>query len=98
MTLQGHADQDATDSRLLGAGDHAALVESYYGHIVRRCRARTRSESEALDVAAEVVVRLLDELKRGRRYSVPYRVVVNKVIDWKLKEHYSPQPVTEVEL
>jgi hypothetical protein len=72
--------------RLLGGGsvleasDNNALVESYYGHIVRRCRARTRNEPEALEVAAEAAIRLLDELKRGRTYTVPYRVVVNKVI------------------
>lgn len=96
--LSIHNARDAEDNRQLQAGEHSRLVEGYYGHIVRRCRARTRNEHEALDVAAEVAVRLLEELKRGRRYSVPYRVVVNKVIDWKLKEHYEPARVIEVEL
>jgi RNA polymerase sigma factor (sigma-70 family) len=93
-----HDETDAKDRRLLASGDHSQLVESYYGHIVRRCRAGTRNEHDALDAAANVAVRLLDELKRGRRYSVPYRVVVNKVIDWKVKEHYQPGRLTEVEL
>jgi RNA polymerase sigma factor (sigma-70 family) len=97
-TLSIHHARDDADNRLLEAGEHSKLVESYYGHILRRARAGTRSEHDALDVAAEVAVRLLDELKRGRRYSVPYRVVVNKVIDWKVKEHYQPRRFTEVEL
>jgi RNA polymerase sigma factor (sigma-70 family) len=99
MSSRGiHDVRDIADARLLEAGDHNDLVESYYGHIVRRCRARTRSEAEALEVAAEVAIRLLEELKRGRQYRVPYRVVVNKVIDWKSKEHYAPKPLKEVEL
>ena len=49
-------------------------------------------------MAAEVAIRLLDELKRGRKYTVPYRVVVNKVIDWKLNEHYAPAKAKQVEL
>lgn len=97
-TLTIHHARDAKDTRLLEGGDHSTVVESYYGHILRRCRAGTRSEGDAVDVAGEVAVRLLDELKRGRRYTVPYRVVVNKVIDWKLKEHYKRGPVQEVEL
>jgi RNA polymerase sigma factor (sigma-70 family) len=35
-----------------------------------------------------VAVRLLSELKRGRRYPVPYRVVVHKVIEWTTKGFY----------
>ncbi len=49
-------------------------------------------------MAAEVAIRLLSELKRGRRYRVPFRVVVHKVIGWKIKEHFTPQQVEEVEL
>lgn len=93
-----HDERDSEDRRLLASRQHSELVESYYGHIVRRCRAGTRSEPDALDVAANVALRLLEELDRGRNYSVPYRVVVNKVIDWKVKEHYQPGRLTEVEL
>jgi RNA polymerase sigma factor (sigma-70 family) len=93
-----HDARDAEDNRLLAAGDFALLVEGYYGLIVDRCRARTRSEADALDVASAVVVRLLGELKGGKRYRVAFRVVVNKVIGWKLSEHYGRPPVEEVEL
>jgi RNA polymerase sigma factor (sigma-70 family) len=84
-----HDARDAEDTRLLEAGDYARLVESYYGVIVKRCQARTKSDGDAFDVASDVVVRLLGELKSGRRYGVPFRVVVHKVIGWKLAEHFA---------
>src|ERR671934_2330193 len=88
-TSSMHDARDAEDKRLLDAGDYARLVESYYGVIVKRCQARTNSDGEAFDVAADVVIRLLGELKAGKRYGVPFRVVVHKVIGWKLAEHFA---------
>jgi RNA polymerase sigma factor (sigma-70 family) len=97
-TLSSMSDaRDAEDTRLLEEGSYGRLVESYYGVIVQRCQARVRAQ-DALDVAAEVAVRLLAELKRGRRYSVPFRVVVHGVIGWKIKEHFEPARYTSVEL
>lgn len=84
-----HDARDAEDKRLLEAGEYARLVESYYGVIVKRCQARTKSDGEAFDVAADVVIRLLGELKGGKRYAVPFRVVVHKVVGWKLAEHFT---------
>jgi RNA polymerase sigma factor (sigma-70 family) len=84
-----HDARDAEDKRLLEAGDYARLVESYYGVIVKRCQARTKSDGDAFDVAADIVIRLLGELKAGKRYGVPFRVVVHKVIGWKLAEHFA---------
>src|SRR6266480_5356773 len=84
-----HDARDAEDKRLLEAGAYARLVESYYGVIVKRCQARTKADGEAFDVAADVVIRLLGELKAGKRYAVPFRVVVHKVIGWKLAEHFA---------
>lgn len=93
-----HDARDAEDTRLLEAGEHSALVESYYGVILDRCALRLRTDFEQTEVAAEVVIRLLSELKRGRRYRVPFRVVVYKVTDWKIKEHFEPSKLSEVEL
>lgn len=84
-----HDARDAEDKRLLEASEYARLVESYYAVIVKRCQARTKNDGEAFDVAAEVVIRLLGELKSGKRYPVPFRVVVHKVIGWKLAEHFA---------
>lgn len=80
--------RDAEDKRLLESGEYARLVEGYYGVIVKRCQARTRTDADAFDITADVVVRLLGELKRGKRYEVPFRVVVHKVIGWKIAEHF----------
>jgi RNA polymerase sigma factor (sigma-70 family) len=88
-TSSMHDARDAEDKRLLDAGEYAKLVEAYYGVIVKRCQARTRNDGEAFDVASEVVIRLLGELKGGKRYSVPFRVVVHKIVGWKLAEHFA---------
>jgi len=92
-----HDARDAEDQRLLEAGEHSALVESYYGVIIRRCQAKVRY-GDPIDVAHDVVVRLLAELKRGRRYRVPFRVVVHQVIGWKINEHFAGAKLREVEL
>src|SRR5262245_17414673 len=93
-----HDARDAEDTRLLQAGEYAALVESYYESIILRCRVRCRLEDDALDCAQSVVLRLLSELKRGRRYAVPYRVVVHKVIEWTTKGFYERGRAILVEL
>ena len=93
-----HDARDAEDTRLLQAGEYNALVESYYGVILDRSRIKVRREDDAVAVAAEVAIRLLSELKRGRRYRVPFRVVVHQVIKWKVKEHFAPGKLDEVEL
>ena len=93
-----HDARDEEDRRLLEAGEHTALVESYYGVMLDRCRLKLRREDEVVAVAAEVAIRLLSELKRGRRYRVPFRVVVHQVIGWKLKEHFQSGRLQEVEL
>ncbi len=99
MTLSSmHDARDAEDTRLLEAGEFSLLVESYYGVILDRCWARVWPEADALAVAAEVAIRLLSELKRGCRYRVPFRVVVHKVIGWKIGEHFSPAKAQEVKL
>jgi RNA polymerase sigma factor (sigma-70 family) len=88
--------RDAEDARLLAAGEHKQLVENYYGVIIDRCKVRVPAQ-DALDVAANVVVRLLGELSRRRAYTVPFRVVVHKVVDWKIAEHFEPAKYRQVE-
>lgn len=93
-----HDARDAEDTRLLEAGEYSALVESYYGVMLDRARLKLRSEAEQTAVAAEAAIRLLSELERGRRYRVPFRVVVHQVIGWKIREHFARGQVQEVEL
>jgi RNA polymerase sigma factor (sigma-70 family) len=89
--------RDAEDTRLFEEGEVARLVESYYGVVIERCQARVPAQ-DALDVAANAVERLLRELKSGRSYTVPFRVVVHMVTTWKIREFYTPARFTEVEL
>ena len=79
--------RDAEDALLLQNGDHAALIAAYHEVVVQRCLVAVRSEA-GYDVAQNVFERLLKELARGKRYDVPYRVVVHKVVDWTIKDHF----------
>src|SRR5215208_8357826 len=83
-----HDARDAEDAHLLERGDRATLIAAYEDVVVQRCLIATRG-NEGYDVAQNVFLRLLQELRRGKRYTVPYRVVVHKVVDWTLKEHFA---------
>lgn len=89
--------RDAEDARLLANGDHQALWEQYLGVVHDRCRARLPAP-DADDVAADVALRILEELHRGRVYRHPFRVIVHMVTTWKIKEHFAPGKWTAVEL
>jgi RNA polymerase sigma factor (sigma-70 family) len=87
-----HAD-DARDFQLLENGDIATLLAIYEPVIHARCIARLKGHLDADDVAQDVRVRLLAEFNRGKRYGgLPYRVVVHKVIDWTLLDHFEGRP------
>ena len=79
--------RDAEDALLLENGDHATLIAAYHQIVVQRCLVAVRSEA-GFDVAQNVFERLLKELTKGKRYRVPYRVVVHKVVGWTIKEHF----------
>jgi len=83
-----HDARDAEDALLLERGDHETLIAAYKDVVVQRCLVGTRDES-GYDVAQNVFLRLWQELRRGKRYTVPYRVVVHKVVDWTVKEHFA---------
>jgi RNA polymerase sigma factor (sigma-70 family) len=83
-----HGARDAEDALLLDQGDHATLLAAYADVVVQRCLVGTRSE-DGYDVAQDVFVRLVAELSRGKGYDVPYRVVVHRVVDWTLKDHFA---------
>jgi RNA polymerase sigma factor (sigma-70 family) len=53
--------------------------------IIGRCIAELRGHLDADDVAQDVKVRLWTELRKGKTYSVPFRVVVHNVVRWTLK-------------
>jgi RNA polymerase sigma factor (sigma-70 family) len=92
-----HDARDAEDSRLLVAGDHKQLVVNYLAVIRERCRLRLRSEDAADEATQIIVLRLLDELGRRKRYPVPFRVVVHNVTTWVLRG-FSPAAKDDVSL
>jgi RNA polymerase sigma-70 factor (ECF subfamily) len=83
-----HDARDAEDRRLLEAGEHKTLLANYVHPVRERCRLRLRDEDAANEAAQRVFLRLREELRRGRTYPVPFRVVVWKVTDWTLRGFY----------
>jgi DNA-directed RNA polymerase specialized sigma24 family protein len=83
--------RDAEDKRLLDAGEIELLLAGWYETIVGRCVARMRGRV-GHDVAQAVCERLWRELKRGKHADggLPFRVIVNKVIDWTCAGWYEP--------
>ncbi len=77
-----HVDADARDLLLIEAHDYVTLIAAYYPQIVARLALRT---DEYYEVAHQTMMHLLGELERGKRYTVPFRVVVAKRTDWTLR-------------
>ena len=90
--------RDAEDTRLLEAGEHARLLATYFDIIRGRCAAKCKNREDGEECASLVVMRLLGELKAGKRYRVPFRVVVHMVIKWTVQGFYERGLVQEVPL
>ena len=84
-----HDARDAEDKRLLDEKNYGQLVANYVHQIYERCYVRLRESDAADDAAHTIIERLLRELKRGKRYSVPFRVVVWKITGWELDGFYA---------
>jgi RNA polymerase sigma factor (sigma-70 family) len=87
-----HDARDAEDKRLLDEEEHALLLAAYFYATRERCYLWLRDEDAANEAAQRVFVRLLGELRSGKTYTVPFRVVVWMVTEWTLKGFY---PVTK---
>jgi RNA polymerase sigma factor (sigma-70 family) len=90
-----HDARDAEDKRLLDEGEHALLLAAYFHPMRERCYLRLRDGDGANEAAQRVFVRLLGDLRGGKTYSVPFRVVVWMVAEWTLKGFY---PVAKQDL
>jgi RNA polymerase sigma factor (sigma-70 family) len=77
-----HDARDAEDTRLLESGDHKQLLENYVYVVRERCFVRLRDHDAADEVAQRVFLRLWKELAAGKKYTVPFRVVVWKITEW----------------
>ena len=82
------------DAQLLASGDHTRLLAKYEPVIIGRCVARMRGSLDAEDVAQDVKLRLWRELQAGKRYPVPFSVVVHKVIGWTLADFWAGRDTT----
>jgi len=83
-----HDARDAEDNRLFEAGQHKLLLAGYFHPVRERCFLRLRDRDAADDVAQAVFVRLLAELRKGKKYPVPFRVVVWMVVEWTIRGFY----------
>src|SRR5919108_1527025 len=87
--------RDAEDIQLLDDGDLAGLLAKYQPLVIGRCVAKLRGHADAEDVAQNVMLRLVSEFRRGKRYGeTPYRVVVHQVIDWTVREYFQGKDTT----
>jgi hypothetical protein len=77
-----HDARDAEDKRLLEAGEYERLLENYVYLVREWTLVRLRDREAADEVSQRVFLRLLRELRAGKRYVVPFRVVVWKVVDF----------------
>ena len=84
-----HDARDAEDTRLLEERDFTTLLAGYFHPVRERCFLRLRNADAGDEAAQLVFVRLLSELQRGKRYGVPFRVVVWMVVEWTLRGFYT---------
>jgi RNA polymerase sigma factor (sigma-70 family) len=84
-----HDARDAEDKRLLEAGEHKLLLAAYFMPVRDRCLFRLGSREAGDEAAQRVFLRLWDELRSGRTYRVPFRVVVWMATEWTLRGFHS---------
>ena len=83
-----HDARDAEDKRLLEAGNHRQLLENYFYLVEEWAYVDTRDPDAADEVAQNALLRLQEELARGRSYGgLPFRVVARQVVRWTAKGH-----------
>lgn len=80
------AARDLEDARLIETGEHDRLLAKYIPAIERRVRMDLRGP-DAEDVVSQVVLHLWTELRRGKRFKAPFRVVAVKRAGWMVAEY-----------
>lgn len=87
--LEDRDAQDARDAALIAAGAHDELVACYYPRIYQILRLKRLSRDDAEEVRQRVVEHLLVELRDGKTYTTPFRVVVYQRTKWKLLDFFA---------
>ena len=83
--------EDARDRDLIAAGAYGELLAAYYPTIYQILRVKRLSRDEAEEVRQRVVEHLLAELRDGKRYTTPFRVVVHQRTKWKRFDFFAEQ-------
>jgi RNA polymerase sigma factor (sigma-70 family) len=91
-----HDARDAEDRRLLETGEHKLLLAGYFTPVRDRCFLRLGTREAGDEAAQRVFLRLWGELKAGKTYPVPFRVVVWKVTEWTLRGFHPGRPEAEL--
>lgn len=79
------SETDTEDEQFLRAGDAERLLAKYYAVVHARVTASCRRRGlDHDDVFQQVVERLLNDIRAGRSYPVPFRIAVEKVITWTI--------------
>lgn len=91
-----HDARDAEDKRLFEAGEHKLLLAGYFTPVRDRCFFRLGTREAGDEAAQRVFLRLWGELRGGKTYSVPFRVVVWMVTEWTLRAFHSGLPEAEL--
>lgn len=91
-----HDARDAEDRRLLEAGELKLLLASYFAPVRDRCFFRLGMREAGDEAAQRVFLRLWSELRAGKRYPVPFRVVVWMVTEWTLRGFHSGRREAEL--
>jgi RNA polymerase sigma factor (sigma-70 family) len=84
-----HDARDAEDKRLFEAGEHKLLLAGYFTPVRDRCFFRLGTREAGDEAAQRVFLRLWHELRSGKTYRVPFRVVVWMVTEWTLRGFHS---------
>ena len=69
---------------------YGELFAAYYPDVLARLKLRLPDE-EAREVAQRVFLHLLEELRRGKEYAHPFRVIVHMRTTWILKDYWAEQ-------
>src|SRR3954462_1919526 len=91
-----HDARDAEDRRLLESGEHKLLLAGYFTPVRDRCFFRLGTREAGDEAAQRVFLRLLTELRKGKTYAVPFRVVVWMVTEWTLRGSHQGRQEAEL--
>ena len=77
---------DALDARLLAEGRLEDVLARHLPDLRARARVRLRDETLADDAVQHALERVLREVRRGKHYRHPIRVILHQVLGWAIAD------------